>query len=155
MTISVKQIVKIFIGLLVLIWLFFYFFIYFDFENKCYVKITPSIFEFSNTTIKRGIKYLKNNYKPQYEDFCKYVKTIEPNIGCGGYGGGCFYGSSPGVVYISTTYGKVKNAAKVIIHETCHAKQFAEKRPMSEAECYGKDVIIPWEGPSQKSIHQK
>jgi DNA processing protein len=36
------------------------------------------------------------------------------------------------------------NAAKVIIHETCHVIQLKEGRPANESECYGKDSVIPW-----------
>ncbi len=150
MTITVRQLIKFIVFLLFLFFLFYHFFLYWDFSNKCFITMKPSFFEFSNTTIKKGIKYLKSNYKPQYQDFCKYVSSINPNPACGGYGGGCFYGDNTREIYISTHYGKVKNAAKVIIHETCHAKQMAENRTPSEDECYKKDSVIIWEGPKAK-----
>ena len=48
------------------------------------------------------------------------------------------------MIDISTPYGYYKQAAKVIVHETCHSKQFFDKRPFDEGECYKADEIIPW-----------
>ncbi|MDO8620251.1 MAG: zinc-ribbon domain-containing protein [bacterium] len=142
----VKRFAKIGLGVLVVIFLFFHFFVYFDMENKCFVTVRPALTELSNTTIKKGIRYLRKEFPPQYALFCANVTSINPNISCGGFGGGCYstYSINPGVIDISTPYGNHKNAAKVIIHETCHAVQFAEKRPFDENECYEKDAVIPW-----------
>ncbi len=147
MVITVKQIIKYSIYLIIFASIIYHFFYYWDFKNSCYITIRPSLTEFSNTTIKKGIKYLKANFPKQYKDFCKNVASIDPNISCGGFGGGCFSGftyNRPAMIDISTPYGEYKQAAKVIIHETCHAMQFKEKRPFSEEECYGKDAVIPW-----------
>ena len=142
----VKRFFKYCIILLLLISLFFHFFLYVDIANKCFVTIRPALIEFSNTTIKKGIRYLRSDYHNEYVKFCSVVSSIDPNISCGGFGGGCYseYNSNSGVIDISTPYGNWKAAAKVIIHETCHAVQFKEKRPFSEVECHEKDSVIPW-----------
>lgn len=81
-----------------------------------------------------------------YLNFCNNISSIDPNISCGGFGGGCYsqYRLNSGVIDVSTTYGDWKGAAKVIIHETCHSMQFKEGRSFNEGECYGKDSVIPW-----------
>lgn len=143
---DVKKLIKYFGGAFFLLFLIYHFFFYIDIPNGCFVTIRPSVLEWSNTTIKKGIRYLKKEYKPQYLTFCSNVSTIDPNISCGGFGGGCYseYKSNSGVIDVSTPYGNWKAAAKVIIHETCHAVQFKEKRPFSESECHAKDAVIPW-----------
>lgn len=142
----VKKLFKFLILFFLVCLIFYHFFLYIDIGNKCFIKIKPALVELTNTTMKRGIKYLKKNHFPEYKLLCENVTTINPNISCGGFGGGCYssYRSDPGEIDISTTYGNVNNAAKVIIHETCHAVQFKEGRSFDEAECYAKDSIIPW-----------
>ncbi|HEY4478601.1 MAG TPA: hypothetical protein VI775_02040 [Candidatus Paceibacterota bacterium] len=58
--------------------------------------------------IKKIIKYLKSNYPDEYVKVCNNVTTIDPNISCGGFGGGCYseYNRNPGVIDISVTYAK-------------------------------------------------
>ncbi len=135
--------------ILVLIFIPLHFFLYVDVSHGCVIPIKPSFLELSNTTMKKGLKYLKKNFPAQYKDTCEHVKVINPNMGCGGFGGGCFYHNSPGEITVSTTYGNYINAAKVIIHETCHAVQYNEGRPGSEPECYEKDAVIPWKYPDR------
>ncbi len=130
--------------ILLILSIIYHFFFYIDIKNRCFVIIKPALIELSNTSMKKGLRYLKKNFPTQYGDFCKNVNVINPNISCGGFGGGCFYRNSPKTVYISTTFGNYINAAKVIIHETCHVIQLKEGREMSETECYGKDSVIPW-----------
>jgi hypothetical protein len=134
--------------LIIFIFLFlnYHFFFYLDISNRCFIKIRPALTEFSNTTIKKGIVYLKKNFPSEYKDMCENVSTINPNISCGGFGGGCYseFRFNPGVIDISTAFGQYKRAAKVIIHETCHAIQLKEGRSFDESECYGKDSVIPW-----------
>jgi hypothetical protein len=146
MTISLKQLLKGFIFLLVFAFLIYHLFFYWDFKSSCYITIRPSFTEFSNISIKNGIKFLKSNFPKQYKEFCSNVTSIDPNISCGGYGGGCYMGHlyKPNMIDVSTSYGRYKNAAKVIIHETCHVLQFKDRRPFVEAECYQKDSVIPW-----------
>lgn len=146
-TTTIRKVLKYFFVTLVLISLWYHFFIYIDIRNSCYITIRPALIEFSNVTMKKGLQYLKDDFPNEYTKVCKNVSTINPNISCGGFGGGCYseYKGNPGVIDISTTYGKYKNAAKVIVHETCHAMQFNEGRPFDESECYKKDAIIPWE----------
>lgn len=142
----VKRLLKWVAVILFFIWLFYHFFLYIDIPNRCFITLRPALIEMSNTTIKKGIRYLKSDYPQEYKNFCKNVKTVNPNISCGGFGGGCYseYKLNSGVIDISTPYGNWKAAAKVIIHETCHAMQFKEGRPFDETECYAKDAIIPW-----------
>lgn len=143
---NLKKIAKIVVFLFVLIGIYFHFFIYWDIGNGCFIKIKLSYIEFSNSSMKDGLKYLKSNYPSYYKEVCDNVKVINPNIACGGRGGGCFYRTNPDTISISTYYGNYINAAKVIIHETCHVLQEKAGAPPSgrEAECYQKDSIIPW-----------
>ena len=151
----VKKFLKYCAVAFIIVLLFFHFFLYIDLRNGCFVTIRPALTELSNTTVKKGIKYLRKNFPKQYDDFCENVTSIDPNISCGGFGGGCYSASrrsNPSVIDISTTYGAVTNSAKVIIHETCHVIQFKEKRPFDEAECYAKDAVIPWNFGKTKSL---
>jgi len=137
-----KRLIIIIIFLLIIS----HFYLYIDLSHKCIVTIRPSFTEFSNLTMKKGIHYLKNNFPNQYDDFCKNINSIDPNVSCGGFGGGCYssFKINPHMIDISTPYGYYKQAAKVIVHETCHSKQFFDKRPFDEGECYKADEIIPW-----------
>lgn len=98
--------------------------------------------------MKDGLRYLKKEFPEEYTKVCENVENINPNVGCGGFGGGCFYHNEPKTITISTPYGNHINAAKVIIHETCHVIQLKEGRPGNEDECYEKDSIIPWKAPA-------
>ena len=142
----VKKLLKYLGVMLFLAWIFYHFFLYIDIPNNCFITIRPALLELSNTSIKKGIRYLKSNYFSEYIKFCNNVSSVDPNISCGGFGGGCYseYKRNPGLIDISTPYGSWQSAAKVIIHETCHAIQFNERRPFDESECYKKDSIIPW-----------
>jgi hypothetical protein len=141
-----KKILKYLVIILLLCSLFYHFFIYIDIRNRCFVTIRPAMIELSNSAMKKGIIFLKKNFPNQYKDFCTNITSINPNISCGGFGGGCYssYHYDPGIIDISTPYGDYKDAAKVIIHETCHAIQFKEGRPFDETECHEKDSVIPW-----------
>jgi hypothetical protein len=140
----VFKLFKFLLLILFIIFVIYHFFFYVDVRNGCYVVIKPALLEMSNTTMKKGLVYLKKNFPSQYGEFCENVNTINPNISCGGFGGGCFYHNSPKTIDISTTYGNYINAAKVIIHETCHVIQLKEGRPANESECYADDSVIPW-----------
>ncbi len=142
----VGKFIKFIIIIIFILWIFYSLFIYVDLSNRCFITIRPSFTELSNTTMKKGIKYLKNNFPNEYTNLCKNVVSIDPNISCGGFGGGCYslYSINPGVIDISTPHGDYIHAAKVMIHETCHAMQFKEGRPFDETECYKTDEVIPW-----------
>ena len=81
-----------------------------------------------------------------YKKVCKNVSTIEPFIGCGGFGGGCYYtkkdapqSSSGSEIVVSTSKDDLVTTAAVILHEAFHAIQNREGRPLNEAECYKMD----------------
>ena len=74
-----------------------------------------------------------------YQDVCQYVDNVNPNFSCGGMGGGCAFRNIPGTIDISTSMDDLAWSAAIIVHETCHVKQFKENRPVSEEECYGMD----------------
>ena len=81
-----------------------------------------------------------------YKELCTRVDVINPNISCGGFGGGCYhvnnFGSSETSrqIDISTPHdGFLGLTAAIIAHETCHARQAQEGRPISEDECYKLD----------------
>ncbi len=137
--------IKIFLVLFLVVTPFFYFFTYIDISESCGIFILPSLIEASNLTIKKAITIVKN-YSPQdYKNLCKYVSTISPNLGCGGFEGGCYYDSERGVIYISTSNRNLVNAPPIIVHEVCHVMQAAQKRPFDESECYHKDTVF-WKG---------
>lgn len=129
---------KTLIFLLILAFIFFRYFYYMDIKNGCYIKIMPAILEFSNTGIKKAIKVLKFGSPSDYRNLCKYVKIITPFISCGGFEGGCFMPDSPKTIYVSTTNRSLLNTTNVLVHETCHAMQFAKKgnKGLNEPECY-------------------
>lgn len=123
--------------------IFFYqFFIYSDRSSNCFITILPSLTEFSNITIKRSLNTLKHAAPDHYADVCKNVKTISPNFGCGGVGGGCYYQGEPDTIYISTTMNDLVGAAAIIVHETCHVIQGKESRSFDENECYEIDDTV-------------
>lgn len=108
-----------------------------DIKNGCYIKIKPAILEFSNTSIKKAIKILKHSSPPDYRDLCKYVKTITPFISCGGFEGGCFLQDTPKTIYVSTSNRSLLQTTNILVHETCHAMQFARgNQGLDESECY-------------------
>lgn len=133
-----KKILKITFWTGVAGFLIYHFFFYADFKNYCFVKIKPSITEFSNLNIKRAIRVLKNGSPSDYRTFCAHVDTIDPNPSCGGFGGGCFYSREDRArtIDISTSNRDLVWTSAIIMHETCHAIQYQEKRPLSEDECY-------------------
>jgi len=113
------------------------YFFYIDIGNKCFVKIKPSFTELSNRNIKQAILVLKNAVPKEYEKFCRNVDTIDPNISCGGFGGGCYYHNERGSISVSTSNNSFLGwTAAIIAHETCHVVQHNENRPFSETECY-------------------
>lgn len=111
-------------------------FYYIDFQNKCYIGIGPSWIEFSNGTIKKAIGTLKTASPKDYEKLCQRVSFVNPNISCGGMEGGCFHPERPRTIDISSSHNSFMFSHVVIVHETCHAVQYFEKRPFSEDECY-------------------
>lgn len=127
--------IKVFLIIFIFSALIYNYFLYFDFKNGCFVKIIPSItLEFSNSNIKRSIKILKLGSPSDYQDFCRFVDTIDANIDCGGFEGGCYRGGKR--IAVSTAQGTVSWTVAIIVHETCHAIQIYEKRGIDESECY-------------------
>jgi hypothetical protein len=136
---SKGKIITLIIFAVIIIAVFFRYFYYVDFKNGCYVKIKPSIFELSSQNIKEAILVLKNAVPGEYEKFCSHVKAINPNMACGGFGGGCYYGENlkKKEIDISTANsGYLGWTAAVVAHETCHAIQGQNNKPISEDECY-------------------
>lgn len=117
-------------------------FFYIDPTNKCFIKILPGI-ELNTPTIKNAVDVLKNTSVQDYKNLCSHVDTINPNIfNCGGFEGGCFYPQNPTTIQVGTAHNNLSWTAGVIVHETCHAMQYKEKRPFSEQECYKADDRI-------------
>lgn len=136
-----KKLLKIFFIIFFLFAFIYNSFLYVDIPNRCFVKIIPSIaFEFSNGNIKRAIKILRYGSPSDYQDFCKHVDTIDANIDCGGWEGGCFRHGKK--IAISTSRNTVAWTAAIIVHETCHAMQNAQRRDSDETECYAADGRI-------------
>lgn len=128
------------IGIAVVLLVYFHYFRYTDFSGGCYIKLTPSLLEFSNLNIKRSLAVLKQASPTDYKNLCDNVDVINPNFSCGGFGGGCFSYTSanpkPRSIDVSTSKNDVAWTVSVLVHETCHAMQNHEGRPLSETECH-------------------
>lgn len=134
-----NKIIKTTIAFLAVFALIYKYFLYIDIKNNCYVKIKPSFIELSSSNIKQAIKALKYGAPEEYEKFCSNINTIDPNISCGGFQGGCYYSGkiNSKEISISTANQEFLGwTAAVVAHETCHAIQYEENREMSESECY-------------------
>lgn len=87
-----KKTARVFVYLaLVMVILNFWLFRYDDFANGCHIKIPLSITELNNLQIKEGIKLLKEKSPVDYQELCSSVKSISPELACGGMGGGCYH----------------------------------------------------------------
>jgi len=95
-------------------------FYYFDPEAGCKITIIPTFLP-SNYNTKDMLKIIKRAAPDDYMRVCQYVTTINKNPSCGGFDGGCFQPSKPGVIYIGNDQGNIALAAAIIVHETCHA----------------------------------
>jgi hypothetical protein len=142
MTFSVK---KIIFFVVVIAFITFRYFLYADFASGCFIKLPPSL-EFSNNTIIKSLKLLKNASPVDYHNVCKRVGTINTGNACGGFGGGCFYSEGQkigkGKIYVSIAQGELAEGAGIIVHETCHVQQNTEGRAFDENECYREDDRI-------------
>lgn len=112
-------------------------FYYVDFEHQeyCVIRVVPS-FLLSNLDLRGALRLIKYASPEDYAEVCSRVRVINKNPGCGGLDGGCFYENKPDVIYIGNDQGNIAFAADLILHETCHARQYNEGRPLLEQECY-------------------
>ena len=117
-------------------------FVYVDIPNGCRITILPSWFELSNFNIQRSIRILKHASPRDYQDLCDQVSTIDPNLACAGFEGGCFYSTTPRSISVGTSQRSVVWTVGGLVHEVCHAKQFHDGRAMDENECYAADGWI-------------
>jgi len=144
MNITGKKIVKLIVAVSVGVWIFSYF-VYYDFETSCFIKLKPglmSFVEFNHSNIKEGLQALKYGTPDVYAGVCSNIDTIESDYGCGGWQGGCHYGEE-GRITLSTTHSEfVGWTAAIIGHEYCHDLQLREGRSFSEEECYSFDSQI-------------
>lgn len=110
-------------------------FYYFDPEYGCSITIIPTFLP-SNYDTKEILRMIKKGSPDDYLRICKYIKFINKNPSCGGFDGGCFQTSKPGMIYIGNDQGNIAYAAAIVVHETCHAIQGAEHKRLGERECY-------------------
>lgn len=110
-------------------------FYYFDPENGCKIAIIPTFLP-SNYDTKDILRIIKRGAPDDYMRVCAYVSVINKNPSCGGFDGGCFQPSKPGMIYIGNDQGNIALAAALVVHETCHAIQGSEQRRLDERECY-------------------
>jgi hypothetical protein len=143
---KIKKVLKISLYILLPVYIFFHYFTYWDPGENCFITIKPAFLEFTNLDMKRALKALKFSSPDDYQKVCKNVSSVEPMIGCGGFGGGCFYnterkGQNYGKreITVSTAKDDLLTAMAVILHETCHAIQEKEGRELGEVECYMED----------------
>lgn len=113
-------------------------FYYVDSSQGCFIRFTPSIFlEFNTGNIKQGIQILKKAAPEEYDKLCQYVGTINANVSCGGFQGGCYQPGQSKQIYVSVSHSEYLGwTAGIIAHEVCHARQAYENREFSEPECY-------------------
>ncbi|MDP2684991.1 MAG: hypothetical protein Q8P20_08220 [bacterium] len=135
-----KIFIKIFLIILVLALFSYKYFIYYDNETGCFIKLKTAIFEPNTVNVKNAIKTLKYAVPDEYEKLCLNVDTIDPNLSCGGFQGGC-YNSHNGnrLIQIGTANDDFLGwTAAIIAHETCHAIQFQTNgiEGLEESECY-------------------
>ena len=126
----------------VLLSIVYYFFLYVDLEEKCFIRIYPSIFEFSTRNVIESIQILKQAAPSDYQNLCANIRVIDTNVACGGFEGGCYYETKPGVIHVSTNEITLTQTIAVIVHETCHSIQHSEGRPLEERECYYEDQRV-------------
>lgn len=124
------------------------YFVWIDVGARCVIGIRPSLVGYDNSTVKRALETLRHGSPEDYRQVCTHVATINPNPSCGGFGGGCFWHTEGNrgraSIDVSTEHGLIWTVA-ILVHETCHARQFHEGRPPKfdlEQECYGEDDRI-------------
>ena len=120
----------------ILYWLSTFFF-YADFKNACFIKIIPS-FGPSNWNTKEVLNILRYGSPENYALFCANIDTIDKNPSCGGFDGGCYEVRNSKTVFIGNDQNNIALTAAVFVHETCHAIQSHEGRPIDQTECYEK-----------------
>lgn len=132
---------KILLIIIILVVVLLKYFVYWDFENRCYIKVLPSWIELSNSNIERSLSILRYASPDDYKKVCERVSTINPVFApeCGGFEGGCFFPEHPRTIVVGTDKDAVSWTVGVIVHETCHATQLYEKRGFNETECYKAD----------------
>jgi hypothetical protein len=120
-------------------------FVWIDLGARCLIGLRPSLVGYDNRTVKRALETLRQGSPEDYRRVCAHVATINPNPSCGGFGGGCFWHGqdrgSRASIDVSTEHGLIWTVA-ILVHETCHARQFHEGRPPRfdlEQECYAED----------------
>jgi hypothetical protein len=124
------------------------YFVWIDLGARCVIGLRPSLVGYDNTTVKRALDTLRHGSPEDYRRVCAHVGTINPNPSCGGFGGGCFWHGQGkrgrASIDVSTEHGLIWTVA-ILVHETCHARQFHEGRPPQfdlEQECYAENDRI-------------
>ena len=122
--------------------------VWLDLGNRCVIIIRPSLVGYDNRVVKLALETLRHGSPEDYRQVCVHVGTINPNPACGGFGGGCFWHGDGqkgrATIDVSTEHGLIWTTA-IVVHETCHARQFHEGRPPGfdlEHECYNEDDRI-------------
>jgi hypothetical protein len=123
-------------------------FAWIDLGAGCVIALRPSLVGDDTRTVKRALETLRHGSPEDYRRVCTHVATINPNPSCGGFGGGCFWhgegNRGRASIDVSTEHGLIWTVA-ILVHETCHARQFHEGRPPRfdlEQECYAEDDRI-------------
>ncbi len=129
-----KKLKLLLLFLLIALFLVYKFF-YYDSDFGCKITIIPTFLP-SNTNTKSVLKMIKYGAPDDYMRICQYVSIINKNPSCGGFDGGCFQSSKPRTIYIGNDQSNIAMSGAIIVHETCHAIQAAERRAMTERECY-------------------
>ncbi len=136
---------KKFVRLLIFLLLFGFYaysrFYYFDPEYGCKITIIPTFLP-SNYNTKEVLNIIKRGSPDDYWRVCQFVSVINKNPSCGGFDGGCFQPSKPGMIYIGNDQGNIALAAAIVVHETCHAIQGHNQMPLREPDCYAQGNLF-------------
>ena len=101
--------------------------VWLDPGNRCVITIRPSLVGYDNRIVKLALESLRHGSPEDYRQVCVHVGTINPNPACGGFGGGCFWHGDGqkgrATIDVSTEHGLIWTTA-IVVHETCHARQF-------------------------------
>jgi hypothetical protein len=142
-----SKVAKIALTVVLSLWFLVYVFLYIDIKNRCFIFTIPTYLP-SNIKTKRVIKFIKKASPQDYENLCTNIRTIDKNISCGGFDGGCYQERKPDKIYLGNDQANLALSAAIVIHEVCHRLQAKENRPFSELECYTKgadfmaDVVV-------------
>ncbi len=126
-----------FLGIIFVLYLIFGFaqnFFYADPSSGCFIRIPPSA-DLNNHKIREAMQLLKIASPSDFSAVCGQITTIDPNISCGQFEGGCFQGI-PGEISVDTSNHTLAMVAQTIVRTACQARQADKKVANDPKTCY-------------------